>query len=118
MLSKVIGVFFAIACFATAAMSNSMMGTGFWFWAIIGTGFIVAVSQFYPKLSHAGSGLALLLSLVSVFAVALGLLAGTIGGSFKMDDNSAFLLFLFSLIAILGLAVGILNKQSSRSDTK
>jgi len=116
MLSKVIGIFFAIACFATAAMSNSMMGAGFWFWAIIGTGCIVAISQFYPKLRGAGSGLAMLLSIMSVFAVALGMLAATIGGSFKMDDNSAFLLFLFSLIAILGFVVGSLYKQSIRTD--
>lgn len=114
-MNKIIGIFFAIACIATSAVSNSMMGAGLWFWVIIATGLVVAVSQFFPMLRGVGSGLALMLATLSVCAVLLGLLAATIGGSFNMDGSAAFLLFLFFVIAVLGFVLSSLYKRSMRS---
>ncbi len=91
------------------------MGAGLWFWVIISTGCIVAISQFFPKIRGAGSGLALILSFISIFAIIFGLVAATIGGSFKMDDSSALLLFLFFIVAVLGFVVASLYKKSIRS---
>lgn len=111
-MHKTLGVLFAITCFATAGVSASLMGAGMWFWIIIASGTFVAVSQFYPVIRGAGSGLAVLLGIVSICAVALGLLASTIGGSFRLDDQLAILLLLFFVIFILGLVLGSMFKRS------
>ncbi len=115
-MNKFIGILFAIACIATAAVSNSMMGAGLWFWIIIATGFIVAISQFFPLLRGIGSGLAFILSVFSLIAILLGLLAATIGGSFNMDSSTALLLFLFLVIAVLGFIVSSLYTRSMRAN--
>ena len=111
-MNKFIAVLFALSCFATAAQSSAIMGAGNWFWIIIVTGALVMLSQFIPKLAGAGSGIALLLSLISICAVLLGLVAATIGGSFKLDNNEALLLFSFALIAIFGFTLAIIHKKS------
>ena len=114
-MNKAIGVFFALACLATSAQSNSMMGAGFWFWTIVVAGLIVATSQFFPQLKGPESGLALLLGIISICTTLFDMLAATIGGSFKMDDSSALLLFLFVIIAVLGFTLAIMYKRSIRS---
>ena len=121
-MNKLVGTLFAITCFSTSALSSSLMGTGLWFWVIIASGFLVAGSQFFPKLESIGSAIAMTLGILSVFAVLLGLLASTIGGSFKIDSSTALLLFLFFLISILGFVIVRLNKKPAPSygeiDTK
>jgi hypothetical protein len=92
-----------------------MMGPGMWYWVILITGLFVAVSQYYPRLRGLGSGLAMLLSILSFCAVGLGLIASTIGGSFKIDANLATLLLLFFIIFILGLMLGSLYKKSLKA---
>ena len=114
-MNKLIGVLFAITCFATSALSNSIMGAGIWFWVIIASGLLVAVCQWFPMLQSLAAGVALLLSTLSVLAVLLGLLASTIGGSFNIDDSSALLLFLFFVIAVLGFVVSSIYRRSVRS---
>ncbi len=113
-MNKVIGMLFAVVCFSASALSNSIMGAGMWFWIIIITGLFVAISQYYPRLRGLGAGLAVLLSIISIFAVGLGLLASTIGGSFNIDDSSALLLLLFFVIFILGLVLGSMYKKSMK----
>ncbi len=116
-MNKVIAILFAITCFSTSAVSSSIFGIGTGFWIIITTGFIVASSQFFPAIKGAGSGLALLFSLMSILAVIFGLVAATIGGSFKMDDSSALLLFLFFMIAVFGITLASMHKKSIKSET-
>lgn len=114
-MHKFIGALFAIACIATAAASNSIMGAGLWFWVIIISGIIVAASQFFPMLRGLGSGLAFILSVLSVLAILLGMLGATVGGSFNMDGSTALLLFLFFVIAALGFVVSGLYNRALRS---
>lgn len=111
-MNKAIAILFALTCFATSTLSSRMLGFGMWFYIIIAVGAFVAVSHFIPVLVGVGSGLALLLACLSICAVALGLLAATIGGSFTMDTNSAMLLSLFLMIFVLGLSLAILYKKS------
>lgn len=111
-MNKIIAILFAITCFATSILSNSIMGAGLWFWVILSTGLVVVASQHIESLRGVGSLFAVLLSFISVFAVLFGLVAATIGGSFHLDDNEALLLFLFFIIAILGFALGIIYKKS------
>jgi len=111
MMLKVSSVLFGALCIAAALLSNSIMGAGMWFWIIIATGVLVASCSFMPSLNVLGALLALLLSAISICAVLLGLVAATIGGSFRLDGDEALLLFLFGLIAISGIAVVLLNRK-------
>tara|TARA_B110000858_G_scaffold198436_1_gene264957 strand:- start:2909 stop:3271 length:363 start_codon:yes stop_codon:yes gene_type:complete len=115
-MNKFVGILFAITCFATSALSSSIMGAGLWFWVIIASGLIVAVCQWFPMLQSLAAGVALLLSTLSILAVLLGLLASTIGGSFNIDGSSALLLFLFFVIAVLGFVISSLYRRSMRSN--
>lgn len=110
-MNKTIAILFAVSCFATSALSNSIMGPGMWFWIIIITGVFVALSQFFPKIRVFGAGIAGLLGIVSIFAVLLGLVAATIGGSFKLDTDEALLLFSFFLIAVFGITLVRVNRK-------
>jgi len=91
------------------------MGTGLWFWVIIITGLTVAASQFIPILQSLGTVLAALLGTVSSCAVLLGLVAATIGGSFRLNDNETLLLFLFFMIAVSGFTLVVINNKSNQS---
>ena len=115
-MHRTLGVLFAFTFFSTSALSFSMMGAGVWFWIIIGVGLFVAVSQYSTVLRGAGAGLATLLSVISICAVLLGLVAATIGGSFRLETNEAFLLLLFFVIAVLGFCLGRSFKNSIKND--
>lgn len=117
-MQKIIAIVFALCCFSTAAVSSSLMGVGMWFWIIIGTGGFVAVSQYMPQLQDLGAGCAAILSVISVAAVMLGLVAATIGGSFRLQGQEALLLFLFFLIAVNGFTLLLLNKRRLKASTK
>jgi cbb3-type cytochrome oxidase subunit 3 len=112
-MDKVISILFALFCFATATLSNSIMGAGMWFWVILLTGLFVAVSAYMPNLIIVGAFLAGLLTGVSICAVLLGLVAATIGGSFRLDGPEAMLLTLFFCIAICGTIIAIRYKNKS-----
>lgn len=116
-MDKFISVLFALSCFSTAAVSNEMMGAGLWFWVIVISGVVVSVSHFIPMFKAAGAGIALLLSFLSIIAVALGLIASTIGGSFRVGNDLALLLFLFFMIAVFGFTLGVMHKKSLKKYT-
>ena len=115
-MNKIVAILFAIACFATSAVSGSILGVGMWFWIISAIGALVAVSQFVPILRGLGSVAALLLGVISVCAVGLALLAATTGGSFKLDNKEALLVFAFFMIAVLGFILVGINKRKFGKD--
>ena len=96
---------------ATSITSGSILGVGMWFWIIIATGILVAISQFYSPLRPFGSVAALLLGIISVCAVLLTLLAATIGGSFELDGRETMLVFSFMMIAVFGFPLVFINKK-------
>lgn len=102
-MNRIVAILFAISCFATSIVSGNILGVGMWFWIIIATGLFVAISQFLPILSGLGSVAALLLAVISICAFVLTLLAATIGGSFKLNNSEALLVFGFFMIAVFGL---------------
>ena len=110
-MNKVVAILFAISCALTSFTSNSILGAGMWFWIILATGVLVAVSQFLPPLRGLGSIAALLLAVIAVCAVALTLLAATIGGSFNLDQREALLMFAFFLVAVFGFSLVMVIKK-------
>ncbi|WP_086929442.1 hypothetical protein [Agarilytica rhodophyticola] len=54
--------------------------------------------------------IAVCISIISILAVLLGLIAATIGGSFKLQDKEVLLPLSFFLIAIFGLILGFSSK--------
>ncbi len=109
-MNKLVAILFALACFTTSFASGNILGVGMWFWIIIATGGFVAMSQFIPGLEKPGSVLALLLSMISIFAILFGFLAATIGGSFELDSREALLFASFFLVAIFGIALNRTNR--------
>jgi len=114
-MNKFLGFVFAITCFSTSALSNSIMGAGMWFWVIIAVGLFVPISQYFPKLREPGAVAACILGCISICAVLFGLVAATIGGSFRLEDREALLLFLFFIIGVIGITMAILDKKASNS---
>ncbi|HAJ76008.1 MAG TPA: hypothetical protein DCM64_06090 [Gammaproteobacteria bacterium] len=110
-MNKIIAVLFAISCFATSAVSNSILGVGMWFWIIIATGVFVTASQFLPALRELGGIVALILSIISVCAVVLTLLASTIGGSSGLGNSEALLVFTFTMIAVFGFSLARISNK-------
>jgi len=108
-MNKVIAFLFTLACFSTAAASNSILGAGMWFFIIVATGIFVSVSQFHPFFRDLGSTAAFLLAIISVAAVALTLLAGTIGSN-GLGGSEAWLVMSFTMIAVFGFLLPRTNK--------
>ena len=104
-------VVFALGCAAIAWQSAQILGTGFWGWAILATGVFIAAGPYYRRIRGLARVIALVLSIIAFLAVALGLLAATIGGSFNLPDDQALLLLTFGIVGILGVVVFITMKQ-------
>lgn len=83
-----------------------------WFWIISVTGVFVAISQFLPTLRAIGGVAALVLAVISLIAVALTLLAATIGGSFELDHRETLLVLGFFMIAVSGILLARINKRA------
>ncbi len=113
-MNKVFAILFTISCIATSTVSSHIMGIGIWFWVIIVIGMVVGISQFFKPLIEMGTALAILLSVISACAILLGLVAATIGGSFRMDDSAALLLFLFFTIIMNGIALALVNNKKNK----
>ena len=112
-MNRIVGLLYAISCFATSWISGSMLGVGMWFWIIIGSGVFVAFSQFFPIIRDFGAIVALLIGIISIIAVLLGLAAATIGGSFKLDNDELLLLLSFFLVAVFGFTLVKINKYQN-----
>lgn len=108
---KIIAYLFALFCFATAWQSASLMGAGLWFWVIVASGGLVIISCHIKSLELVGAFIAGLLAVISICAVLLGLIAATIGGSFRLEQPEAMLLFLFFCIAVSGSTLALAYKR-------
>lgn len=113
-MNKVVAILYAVSCFATSWISGSILGVGMWFWIIIASGVFVAITQFFPKIRGLGAAMAGLIGIISVGAVLLVLLAATIGGSFKLDDDELLLLLSLFFIAVFGFTLVRINRYSKQ----
>lgn len=84
-----------------------------WFFIIVAAGIFVSASQYHPFFRNLGNTAAFLLALISVAAVLLTLLAGTIGGSFSLGGREAWLVFSFAMIAVFGFLLPKTNKPNT-----
>jgi hypothetical protein len=109
MLNKILGVFFAISCFATSGLSGSMLGVGMWFWIIVATGFFVAISQFVPGLRGIGTVAASILGVIAILAALLALFV-VIGGSGPSNEDILLILG-FVMIAVFGFSLVRINRN-------
>ncbi|MEE4380082.1 MAG: hypothetical protein V2J55_21555 [Candidatus Competibacteraceae bacterium] len=90
---------------AATGLSAQILGPGMWGAIFLGAGVLVAASPYYPPIRDIGRGVALVTGILALLAVALGLLAATIGGSFRLPNEQAMLLVAFSVIGIFGITV-------------
>jgi hypothetical protein len=96
----IISAVFALACACTSVLSASILGLGVWGWLTIFGGLFVGVSPYISSIQAAGRAIALVMAILSLLAVALGLLAATVGGSFRLPSDQALLFALFGMIGI------------------
>jgi len=95
----------AIACLVAAALSASILGPGMWAVALTVAGLAFAASPYVPSIQPAVRAVALVGGVLALLAVALGLLAATTGGSFRLPDDQAALLAALAAVGILGIVV-------------
>jgi hypothetical protein len=96
---------FALSCIAAAMVSGNILGPGMWGAIFLSAGLVVAAGPYYRPIGGVARAIALVAATLALLAVALGLLAGTTGGSFRLPDDQAFLLFLLFVIGVFGIAV-------------
>lgn len=110
-MNKLLGVLFAIACFATAGLSGRMLGVGMWFWIIAGAGLVVAVSQFIPSLRGFATLTASVLAVIAAVAASLALFALVALGGSGPSNEDVLLIFGFAMISVLGFSIVKVNRE-------
>ena len=106
---------FVIATSVTAWYSAAAVGSGIWGILMLAAAFIVALSVFYAPLRLFAKGIAGAMSVISGLAIALGLLAGTIGGSFNMSREAGSLLICFGVLFVFGIV--LVKTSHNQSET-
>lgn len=118
-MAKRIGSFssalFGITCIAAFGLGTYIFGPGMWGWIFLALGVFVAASPYLPRIQPAARGIALTAAVIALLGVVLGLLASTIGGSFRLPGEQALLLFLMSLIGVFGIAYSRARSREDRS---
>jgi hypothetical protein len=82
-------VLFAIVALATSWISAGLLGAGLWAVLMVLAALVVAASPFYEPMQPVARVIAGLAAVLSGMAVALGLAAATIGGTFNMPVSRA-----------------------------
>ncbi len=96
---------YALSCLAAAGLSAQILGPGMWGAIFLGAGLFVGASPYYPPLQQPAGAIALISAILAFLAVALGLLAASTGGSFRLPADQALLLTLIGAIGVFGIAV-------------
>ena len=107
---------FALACLAAAGLSAQILGAGIWGTAFVVFGGLVASGPYFRAMREPARAIALLAAIVAFLAVALGLLAATIGGTFRLPNDQALLLTAIGLIGVFGIAA-FRTLQSGQSES-
>jgi len=98
-------IFFGLACIVTAGLSAQILGLGMWSAIFLVAGIIVAISPYFDPIRELTRVIGLVAAILAFLAVALGLLAATIGGSFRLPADQALLLAAIGFIGVFGVAV-------------
>lgn len=96
---------FAAACVAALWLSIRIEGTGPWGVAFLLAGALVAAAPHVGALRVPSRIVALVFAVLALLAVGLGLLAATVGGSFRLPGEQAALLAAFGVVGLSGLFV-------------
>ena len=109
---------FILCALATAWVSATMMETGFWSMLILAGAAFVALGLFAPVVQPLVRVFAGLCATIAVMAVLLGLLAATTGGSFRLPQDVAMLLFCMGGVFVFGLGVCLLGRPPRRAPSE
>lgn len=106
-LNSFVALLFLFSCCGTALVSGAIWGLGPWAAMFTVAGLFVMISRVHFSLDLFARGIAGLTALISVLSLLFGLIASTIGGSFRVDQPTLllfiglFFMFLFGLIFAL-----------------
>ena len=96
---------FLLACSATAAglYAISVFGPGLWSAVILAVALFLAVSAFVPGLDGPAKIAGHILGVLSLSALLLLVLAGTIGGQFHLSPSNQVIAVLLFLMTLFGM---------------
>ena len=107
---------FVLAAASASAYSMSVFGPGMWSWIFLGITFLVLVSVFVASLDVFAIILGCVSGVLAGLALALLMLAATVGGSFNMSDSNVVFAVLLVFLMIFGFTAFFwenrLNKES------
>lgn len=99
----IVRTLFVLVAGATVWLSAALDGVGLWGTALAAAIVLVFVSLFLPLLGRIASVVVRATAALAAVALALTLLAGTVGGSFRISESVQPLLFCFFLLIAIGL---------------
>lgn len=103
-MTLVFKVLFILATAAAAAYSMKTFGPGAWSAIFVAVPVFVAASLYVAALQSLAKDVAKISGGLAAAAFCLLMVAGTTGGSFRMDDNNAVFAVLLAAMALTGLS--------------
>lgn len=116
-MTLVFKVLFIFATAAAAAYSMKTFGPGAWSAIFIGVPVFVAASLYVGALQSLAKDVAKISGGLAAAAFCLLMVAGTTGGSFRLDDSNAVFAVLLAAMAVTGLsAIGwrVVDRDAQR----
>ena len=114
-VNSFIAIFFMFACCGTALVSGTIWGPGPWGTMFALSGLFVFVSRAYTVLDLFARGVAGLTALISILSLLLGLVASTIGGSFRVDQPTLLLFIGLFFMFLFGLIFALIRDPKSKA---
>lgn len=110
----------AIACFVASALAVAITARVFpemnlWSAALVAVALLQVARLFRPSLSDFAAPLAHVASVIALAAVLLSLLAGTIGGSFHIDEPIQPVLWSLAAVSVSGVLHLLAERRAARS---
>ena len=103
MISRLMKVFLAVASASACLYGMSVFGLSPWPGAVLAAALLLFVAAFTPRLDLLSRVVGNALGVLSLLALLLLLLAGTIGGSFHLSPSNEVIAFLLFLMALFGM---------------
>ncbi len=114
-LNSFVAILFMFACCGTALVSATIWGPGLWGTMFAVSGLFVFVSRAYLALDLFARGIAGLIALISILSLLLGLIASTIGGSFRIDQPTLLLFIGLFFMFSFGLIFALMRDSKNKS---
>ncbi len=115
-MTAVLKACFTLATAATTLYSIHLLGHGPWSWAFLGIALFVALSLGVPPLDRPAIAIGKISGVLALLALALLLLAGTIGGSFRLSQSNVVFAVLLATMGLFGISAFAWRARTGGAD--